>query len=66
MRSEENNSSLNWYIVLSVLGVIPPVGMMMILTHWYKAGRYSPVSILCFLLGLVYSVILSIQIYNLL
>jgi uncharacterized membrane protein len=66
MRSEENNSSLNWHVVLSVLGVIPPIGMMMILTHWNKVGKYSPLSILCFSLGIVYSVILSIQIYKVL
>jgi len=66
MRTKEIESPINWHIVLSVLGVVPPIGLMMILTHWYKFGKYSPLSILCFLLGIAYSVMLSIQIYKLL
>ena len=66
MKIEGNKAAINWQVVLGVLGVIPPLGIIMILNHWYKSGRYSTLSVLCLVLGVIYSLFIFVQLYKLL
>jgi hypothetical protein len=62
MKISENRSSTNWFTVLSVLGVIPPLGILMILTDSYRSRKFTFGSILLLLLGVVYTTILYLQV----
>jgi hypothetical protein len=61
---EKNSIStrgLSYQMVLGVMGIMPPVGIAMILTHWYKGGKTDLFSVLTLVFGLAYLVLICLQ-----
>jgi hypothetical protein len=56
-----NTSGLSYQMVLGIMGVMPPVGIAMILTHWYKGGKTDLFSVLTLVFGLAYLVLICLQ-----
>lgn len=61
MENNINTTSLSYQKVLGVMGIMPPVGIAMIITHWYKGGKTDMLSVLTLVFGLAYLVLICLQ-----
>jgi hypothetical protein len=61
MENNINTTSLSYQKVLGVMGIMPPVGIAMIITHWYKGGKTDMLSVLTLVSGLTYLVMICLQ-----